>query len=267
MDPEELEARKYLGVKLSYGHNLDCIFSHSDDKLQNPTFVPLFDQLLDGVSFNQGTRKFRLNQPTNSNRVFILPKALSIAWVNDTRYWKWIIVTDNRNEVEAPQLIQVSWFDIHGSVKASWLSSRVVYLVAFLVMLTEDASGWNHHVNLTIKKPNGCTVETKVSLEGKPKGEFFEVWAGDFILDNCGCGDSGVVEFGMYEHGGHWKRGLIVKGVVIRSKASAGCPHETLSLVQGLNWLRPCNLGQRPQPAVHLLPQSKASAGCPQANV
>ncbi|CAK9311644.1 unnamed protein product [Citrullus colocynthis] len=125
----------------------------------------------------------------------------------------------------AAKLIAAWCLDVRGSMKASLLSPNVLYLVAFVVPLTEDAYGWNVPVNVVLKKPNGSKIESKISLVGKPKGEFFEVDAGELILDDHQCRDIGVIEFALYEHGCQVKKGLIMKGVVLRSKASDGCPY------------------------------------------
>ncbi|CAK9311646.1 unnamed protein product [Citrullus colocynthis] len=227
MDPEELEARKFLGLQVQLGHCLSHILPQADEKLLWPSYIPLFDQLVYGISLNNGAQasKYYLNKQTNSNRVYIPPKSLNIAWGHDPRYWKWELLEEWDKRALLAVLIRVNWFDVRGTVKASLLSSRVLYLVAFVIYFNEDAHGWHVPVNLVLKKPNGCKIESKVSIEGKPKGEYFEVDAGELILDNCGCGDSGIIEFAMYEHGSHEKRGLVMKGVILRSKASDGCPH------------------------------------------
>lgn len=82
----------------------------------------------------------------------------------------------------AAKLIAACCVDVRGSVKASLFSPNLLYLVAFVVSLTEDAYGWNVPVNMVLKKPNGRKIESKISLVGKPKGEFFEVDAGELIL-------------------------------------------------------------------------------------
>lgn len=52
-----------------------------------------------------------------------------------------------------------------------------------------------------------------VSLLKKPKGEWFELNLGNvYAVDN----ENGEVCFDFFEHGGHWKTGLLIRGVIIK---------------------------------------------------
>lgn len=56
MDPEEVEARKYLGLQVQLGHCLSYILPQADEKLLWPSYIPLFDQLVYGISLNNGAQ-------------------------------------------------------------------------------------------------------------------------------------------------------------------------------------------------------------------
>ncbi|CAK9311643.1 unnamed protein product [Citrullus colocynthis] len=223
MSSDEIEARKILGVQL--GHCLAYILPQSDVAIKYPSFVPLFDQLLDGIPLNNGAQKFYLNKETNSNRVFIPVKSLTIYGIDDPRYWKLSWLEEWGKKVNIAEVVGISRFDVRGLVKAALLTPKVIYIVVFVVLLHIDAKGWTSPVNLIVKKPDGSKIESKISLEGKPRGEYFEVIVGELTLDDRGCADTSVIEFGMYEHGSQPKSGLVLKGGLFRSKASAGCPH------------------------------------------
>ncbi|KAG6583768.1 hypothetical protein SDJN03_19700, partial [Cucurbita argyrosperma subsp. sororia] len=103
---------------------------------------------------------------------------------------------------DVAELIEVSWLDIRGKINESMLSPNVVYEVA-------------------LQKPNGRKIVRQECLLGKPQNQWFEIVV-EFKVGNHGCGSSGDIEFAFYEHGGHWKRGLLVKGVRIGAKG-CGC--------------------------------------------
>ncbi|KAK2969261.1 hypothetical protein RJ640_002972, partial [Escallonia rubra] len=93
----------------------------------------------------------------------------------------------------------------------------IVHEVFFVVMLKEPAYGWEVPVNLRLILPDGCTQEHKENLMEKERGQWIEILAGKFMAVPDNVGD---IQFSLYEsEAGIWKRGLLVKGVVIRPKA------------------------------------------------
>lgn len=50
-------------------------------------------------------QKYYLNKQTNSNRVYIPPKSLNIAWGHDPRYWKWELLEEWEYDVLTPYFI------------------------------------------------------------------------------------------------------------------------------------------------------------------
>lgn len=111
----------------------------------------------------------------------------------------------------------VYFLDIKGSFETSALEPATSYEVAFVVKLEDPVSGWENPVDVKLRKPDGTLQESKVILHGKSKGVWFEILAGDFVTNNSGR--PGIsIDFSLEEHGSYWKKGLILKGVVIRPK-------------------------------------------------
>jgi hypothetical protein len=104
---------------------------------------------------------------------------------------------------------------VRGKLNMSELSPEVVYEIVYLVKLTNGASGWELPIVLKLSFPDGSAQERQVSLLEKPRRQWIELSVGSFQTKN---GGSGEVGFDIYQHGGHWKIGLIIKGAVIRPK-------------------------------------------------
>lgn len=122
--------------------------------------------------------------------------------------------TDRDSEFETAELIEVCWFDICGKFDASNLAPKGKYEVVFAVMMREDSQGWEVPVTLKTKFPDGRTEERRESLEDKPKGQWIELKAGEIVTPEK---PNGGYEISLSEHSDeYWKRGLIVKGVLVR---------------------------------------------------
>lgn len=86
-------------------------------------------------------------------------------------------------------------------------------------MIKDPAYGWDVPMNIRLKKSDGSKQERKEILEAKPRGQWVEIPVGDFVVHDRE--NSGEIEFSMYEcEGGMWKKGMFLKGLVIRPKAS-----------------------------------------------
>ena len=97
----------------------------------------------------------------------------------------------------------------------SELSPGVVYEIVYEVKLTKGASGWDLPIKLQLALPDGRVQERQVSLLEKPRKEWFQLNVGNFQSKD---GESGEICFSIFEHGGHWKTGLIIKGAILRPK-------------------------------------------------
>ncbi|XP_068655891.1 uncharacterized protein PHLOEM PROTEIN 2-LIKE A4-like [Aristolochia californica] len=149
----------------------------------------------------------------------ISARDLSITWSGDPRYWSWLSWKEpaSNTHIEVAHLLNVCWLEVHGKFDMSKLSSGLVYEIVFEVMLKDPAYGWNVPVNLKLVNPLGQTQEHREKLVEKLRGQWIELHVGDFSRTNNGTGE---VQFSLFEYGGQWKRGLIIKGAVIRPKTS-----------------------------------------------
>ncbi|KAA0032413.1 protein PHLOEM PROTEIN 2-LIKE A1-like [Cucumis melo var. makuwa] len=121
------------------------------------------------------------------------------------------------NTIEVVELIIVSWLEIQGKMKTCELSPGICYEAAFEVMIKDRAYGWDIPVNIRVKKPDGSKQEHKENLGQRPRGRWLEIPIGDFIVRDHERG--GEIEFCMFEYkGGNSKEGMVLKGIVIRSK-------------------------------------------------
>ncbi|XP_074568712.1 protein PHLOEM PROTEIN 2-LIKE A1-like [Curcuma longa] len=146
----------------------------------------------------------------------LFARDLSITWGDDQRYWQWTVSKGAEDsEFETAVLKAVCWLDISGKFDTSNLTPKVKYEVVFAVMMSRDSYGWGIPVTLRIKFPDERIEQRKESLEDKPKGQWIELKVCEFVTPQK---PNGEVEISLFEHGGHWKNGLIVKGVLIRPK-------------------------------------------------
>ncbi|KAG9438929.1 hypothetical protein H6P81_019094 [Aristolochia fimbriata] len=158
-----------------------------------------------------------------SPKSYVIPaKELAITWSEEPRYWSWQSWKEpsSNTNIEVAHLLNVCWLEVHGKFDVSKLSSGIVYEIVFVVMLKDPAYGWEVPVNLKVVSPQGQPQQHQERLVEKLRGQWIELHAGDFTKTNNGTGD---VEFSFFEyHGGQWKRGLIVKGAIIRPRISMG---------------------------------------------
>ncbi|XVE62414.1 hypothetical protein DITRI_Ditri06bG0116300 [Diplodiscus trichospermus] len=150
-------------------------------------------------------------------------RSLYITW-SQREYWIWNSFKDTSDEnIEVAKLSHVCWLDVRGKFKISDLSPATLYEAVYQVKLTKGASGWELPITLRLSLPNGRVQERQVSLLHKPRGEWMELNVGNFFTEdeNGETGETREVCFDLYEHGGHWKKGLVVKGAILRPKSSA----------------------------------------------
>ncbi|XP_022142436.1 protein PHLOEM PROTEIN 2-LIKE A1-like isoform X2 [Momordica charantia] len=156
----------------------------------------------------------------NSNKCYMLfPKALSIEWSSDNRYWKWHSKLSSNKTIKIIELLNVCWLEINGKIKESDLSPNTLYEAVFEIKITEDAYGWNVPVTISLTEPDGKIYKNKVTLKEKKKAEWVKIPIGEFKVVPDKSGD-GEIKFSMYKYGGHWKRGMILKGIVIEPKVN-----------------------------------------------
>ncbi|CAL5330979.1 hypothetical protein CsSME_00011959 [Camellia sinensis var. sinensis] len=162
-------------------------------------------------------KKKWIDEKFSCNCFTLYPRSLFVTWGTRVEYWDWKCFKETSDEnVEVAKLNAVCWLDVRGKFNMSELSPGIVYEVIYVIKLTNGASGWELPIVLRLSLP-GKLQERQVSLLEKPKGEWLELNVGNFQTQDC---ENGEVCFDLYEHGGHWKRGLIIQCAIIRPKAS-----------------------------------------------
>ncbi|XP_021758304.1 protein PHLOEM PROTEIN 2-LIKE A1-like [Chenopodium quinoa] len=142
-------------------------------------------------------------------------RSLFITW-GQSWYWSWNSFKDTDDEnIEVAKLISVCWLDVRGKLAMKELSPGVTYEVVYVVKLTKSASGWELPLMLRLHAPGDEIKVRQESLLMKPKGEWFELNLGSF---QAKADISDEVCFDIFERGGHWKTGLIIKAAIIRPK-------------------------------------------------
>ncbi|XP_057467514.1 F-box protein PP2-B1-like, partial [Actinidia eriantha] len=188
--------------------------------------------LLDG-----GTMSFALDRQSGKRCYMLGERGLSIAWGNNTDYWKWVAHPDSRFS-EVAQLSHVFWLEIGAKMSTRMLSPKTTY-VAYLVFkdIPEEFSGFNGvpikaSVGYVGKEGVGARHERVVYLESNnsllfpvqiqdqlPYGRedgWMEIKMGEIFID---LADDGKVEmlFKEVERLGP-KSGLIIQGIELRPK-------------------------------------------------
>ncbi|KAK1280395.1 hypothetical protein QJS04_geneDACA022611 [Acorus gramineus] len=150
------------------------------------------------------------------NYFAVYARNLGIIWSSEQRYWHWLPLNDSSSEADIviASLQNVCWLEVEGKLDASHLSPGVTYEVAFLVMMRDSSNGWYEPVTLSLMYLGGDKQEHKVSLnDNNLKNKWSELLVGTFLTSKDIQGD---IEFLMFQHGSHWKHGLVIRGAVIR---------------------------------------------------
>ncbi|KAJ0966316.1 hypothetical protein J5N97_027454 [Dioscorea zingiberensis] len=206
------QANKAMGETMTkrVPHMHETLMKHADPG-------SLQDHINSGIFLNNTTKKYWVDQETGCNCFMLFPKDLSITWGEDTRYWQWFRCEDTREtSIEEAHLVNVCWLEIHGKFNTSLLTPKTKYEVVFIVKMKELSYGWYIPVNLRLSFEDGVVQQHKENLQELPREEWRELKVGE-IMNN---GEkSKEVEFSLFEYeGGQWKRGLVIKGVIIRPK-------------------------------------------------
>ncbi|KAI5332270.1 hypothetical protein L3X38_022399 [Prunus dulcis] len=161
----------------------EAIVRDADSLINKSSVENLLEQLHAGITLNH-KRKYWVDK--KSNKCFMVyGRDLSISWAEDDRNWLWPSLQETSGFViDAAELINECWLEVHGKFKTTKLSPGTLSEVVFVVKLKSSADGWDVPVNF------------RASPE-KP----------------------GDMEFSMYKYdSGKWKGGLVIKGVTIRPK-------------------------------------------------
>ncbi|XP_060192644.1 lectin-like [Lycium barbarum] len=204
---------------LRFPHNYEEILKEADSSVDRSSIDKLYDQLHAGVFLNQKRKKYWVDKKSNGNCFMLYARDLLITWAEDNRYWRWPLVQESSDVLlPAAELLDVCWLEIHGRFNTVRLSPGLIYEVVFIVMLKDPAYGWENPVNLRLILPDGVPQEHTENMVERPREKWIEIPAGEFMTS--ADQKNGEIEFYLYEYeGGHWKRGLVIKGAVIRPKA------------------------------------------------
>ncbi|OMO65794.1 Phloem protein 2-like protein [Corchorus olitorius] len=203
---------------LQLPHNCEAILKDADSPVNKSSMDNLVSQLHAGVFLNQKRKKYWVDKKLNKNCFMLFARELSITWGGDYRYWHWCYQKDTTSDeyIEVAELLQVCWLEVHTKFDIAKLSPGTLYQVVAMVMLRDEAYGWEDPVNFRLTLPNGHKVERKETLMNKPKGLWIEIPVGEFTTSS---GNSGELDIYFHEYtAGTWKGGLILKGVAILPK-------------------------------------------------
>ncbi|KAF6987259.1 hypothetical protein CFC21_004917 [Triticum aestivum] len=152
----------------------------------------------------------------------LLPRGLSIAWAENPSYWAWLPPPPGEGSAgdaageEVAELKNVWSLEVHGKLELSQLTPGATYEVALEVMLKQGCAGWQVPVDLQLELPGARAQERKESLEKKARGQWLPLKVGDVEVEKGQQGGELVVS--MSQDGGHWKSGLVVRGIRIAPK-------------------------------------------------
>ncbi|XP_058106875.1 protein PHLOEM PROTEIN 2-LIKE A1-like [Magnolia sinica] len=211
----DVEGPKKLPKKLP--HNYQAIINEADTPLPNEP-SRLYEQLQSGVFLNQKKKKYWIEEKTGYNCFMLFARGLSIAWADNQRHWSWFSMKETSDvDVDVANLLNVCWLEVDGIFETSNLSPNTGYEVAFVVMVEDPAYGWEVPVTLKLACPDGSVQERKERLKERPRGQWMELNAGEF---QTSVDKGGQIQFTLLDYHSQWKKGLVVKGAVIRPKNS-----------------------------------------------
>ncbi|KAJ4702557.1 Phloem protein 2-like protein [Melia azedarach] len=128
----------------------------------------------------------------------LFARDFQIAWGDDKRYWKWINLYDK-------------WTKFDTSI----LHPGTKYEVSFLIVVKENAEGWQHPVKLGFVIPNVIEEEREEDFSKLgPKNQKIEIPVGKFIAP-CQAGQMEIYMSGTESL--IWKKGIVFMGAMIRS--------------------------------------------------
>ncbi|XP_022715456.1 protein PHLOEM PROTEIN 2-LIKE A1-like [Durio zibethinus] len=218
-DSELVDAKSRAMEKIQLPHNYEFILKDADSPVDISSIDKLFSQLHAGVFLNQKRKKYWVDKKSNKNCFMLFARNLSITWAEDYRYWHWSHQKETTTSdvfIDVAELLQVCWLEVHGKFDVANLSPGTFYEVVLIVMLRDQAFGWEISVNFRLTLPNGQKVERKVELMTKPRGKWIEIPVGEFTTSSQNIGE---LEIYIHEYdAGIRKGGLIVKGVAIQPK-------------------------------------------------
>ncbi|XP_058752560.1 putative F-box protein PP2-B12 [Vicia villosa] len=214
---------------------MDSIISNSPPLANVPSKKALYLALSDRpIIVDNGLKSFQLDRKSGKICYMLAARSLSIAWVDDGRYWEWISMPNSRFRKVA-KLHIVCWLDIRGMINMRDLSPNTQY-AAYLVFNLINASGFhnpNSPVEISVDVEGGCRSTKNVYLDPTVEDRshnrevglqqtsvrndgWLEIEIGEFF--NPGLEDE-EVQMNVKETNDYSsKMGLFVEGIEVRPK-------------------------------------------------
>ncbi|KAL8160299.1 hypothetical protein V2J09_001836 [Rumex salicifolius] len=197
-------------------HNKHCVDKVSDNEL--------LCMLKKGVIVD-GNKKFWLDGKHHMCAE-LFAKALNIAWGSNCAHWVYKSEKLSCGAcIEVAELREVNWLEVKGSFNAKMLTPNTEYEVLYDVEMKPCAEGFScHPVRISLTDTKGCKTENSKCLDQfKGKG-WKQISIGKFRSPSeCECESKSKIEFSLHETNAQIKKGLVVRGVIIRPAAKCGC--------------------------------------------
>ncbi|XVF06561.1 hypothetical protein REPUB_Repub06bG0059900 [Reevesia pubescens] len=138
----------------------------------------LLSQLGTRVFLNQKRKKYLVDKKLNKKCFKLFARDLAISWGQDQRYWLWssrLKETTSDVSIDVAELLKVCWLEVHGKFDVTKLSPETLYEVFVIVMLRDEASGWEAPVTFGLTLPNGQKVDdhAKRKMDRNPYGRIY----------------------------------------------------------------------------------------------
>jgi hypothetical protein len=107
---------------------------------------------------------------------------------------------------------------VNGRCPMANLSTGGTYEIFYVIMLRGSPSPyeWSNLVKFKFTLPEGITHYRTENLKDKPRGQWLEILAGEFIVEPNQIGD---FKFSLFYYSFPVTPRLLIKGVTIRSKS------------------------------------------------
>ncbi|KAK4856295.1 hypothetical protein QYF36_016037 [Acer negundo] len=182
-----------------------------------------------------GKLSFWLDHPSGKKCYMISARELGITWAgSDTpQYWRWINDFPEARFPEVAELRAVCWFQIHGKIDTSLLSTTTTYAAYLVFKTTDNFFGFdNNPVEVAVGLARGNVQNRTVyfdrrqqnivpgdnpGLFPKERGDgWLESELGEFFHISDEDGELSMTILGINR--GNWKHGLVVQGIEMRPK-------------------------------------------------
>ncbi|XP_058186308.1 lectin-like isoform X2 [Rhododendron vialii] len=176
----------------------------------------LCKRLYGGVYLKPNQLKYYVDKKTNKNCFVLYARELIIVHGGNPQYWEWENDKGTSGEdIEVAKLSAVCWIDIKGYIRTINLSPGTLYEIVFEVKKFVGWANSNFSFDLVIKPQHSKALTRTESFERKLLDDWFELRVGEFWMSPEYVGN---MEFGLEQHDGSWKSGLVVKCAIIRPK-------------------------------------------------